>query len=91
MMGSDSRMPHGGAGFVFNRLLLCGMTDWPGYVRDVFAMVKPGGWAQMQDFEEMFYLYGKKLEDEPERRWLKEFRKGAKVKGMDLDCGKNTK
>jgi trans-aconitate methyltransferase len=72
MMGSDSRMPHGAGDFVFNRLLLCGMADWPGYVRDVFAIVRPGGWVEMQDFEEMFYLHGKKLEDEPEWRWLKE-------------------
>jgi hypothetical protein len=67
------------------------MTDWPGYVRDVFKIVKPGGWVEMQDFEEMFYLHAEKLEDEEEWRWLKEFRRGARAKGMDLDCGKNTR
>jgi ubiquinone/menaquinone biosynthesis C-methylase UbiE len=91
LMGSDPRMLFGTADFVFNRLLLCGMTDWPGYVRDVYRMVKPGGWVEMQDFEEMFYLRGVMLEDEAGWRWLKEFRRGAKAKGMDLDCGRNIK
>jgi hypothetical protein len=91
LMGSDAQMPYGTADFVFNRLLLCGMTDWPGYVRDVFKMVKPGSWVEMQDFEEMLYLNGEKLGDESEYHWLSEFRKGAKAKGMDLDCGKNIK
>ena len=67
------------------------MTDWPGYIRDVFKMLKPGGWVEMQDFEEMFYLRGEKLEGRTEWRWLREFRRGPKEKGMDLDCGKNTK
>lgn len=89
-MGTDPRLPFGTADFVFNRLLLCGMTDWPGYVRDGFKMVKSGGWVEMQDFEEMFYFRGMRLEDEDEWCWLKEFRRGAKAKGMDLDCGKNT-
>jgi hypothetical protein len=31
-----------------------------------------------------------RLEDEDEWRWLKEFRRGAKAKGVDLDCGENT-
>ena len=67
------------------------MADWLGHVRDVFAMVKLGGWVEMQDFEEVFYLHGKRLEGEAEWRWLKEFRKGTKAKGKDLDYGKNTK
>ena len=87
-MGTDPRLPFGTADFVFNRLLLCGMTDWPGYVRDGFKMVKSGGWVEMQDFEEMFYFRGMRLEDE--WCWLKEFRRGATAKVMDLDCGKNT-
>lgn len=48
-MGTDPRLPFGTADFVFNRLLLCGMTDWPGYVRDGFKMVKSGGWVEMQN------------------------------------------
>jgi hypothetical protein len=90
-MGLDPRLPCGTADFVFNRLLLCGMTDWAGYVRDVFKMLTPGGWVEMQDFEEMFYLRGKKLGDEADWNWLTEFRMGAKAKGMDLDCGKNAR
>ena len=89
LIGLDPRLPTETADFIFNRLLLCGMTDWPGYVRDVFTMLKPGGWVEMQDFEEMFYLRGEKMDGEKKWRWLREFRRGARGKGMDLDCGRN--
>jgi hypothetical protein len=58
LVGTDPRLPFGTADFVFNRLLLCGMIDWPGYVRDGVKMVKSGGWVEMQDFEEMFIFVG---------------------------------
>ena len=41
---------------VYRQLLLCGITDWPGYVCDVHAMLRPGGWAEFGDLvEAIFY------------------------------------
>lgn len=93
IMGTDTCLPFGTADFVFNQLLLCGMTDWEGYVRDVFKMVKPGGWVEMQDYEEMFYINGKPVDIDRfgPWRWLWAFRAGAKAKGIDLDYSKNMK
>jgi len=91
IMGLDPRLPTGTADFVFSRLLLCGMTDWPGYVGDVFKMVKPGGWVERQDFEEMFYLRGEKMDGEKEWRWLRECRRCDRGEGIDLDYGRNTR
>ncbi len=56
LVGEHPRLNFGSADIVYNRLLFCGMTDWPGYVRDVFKLLKPGGWAEMADYvEDVFY------------------------------------
>jgi len=56
LAGVDPRLQFGSADFVFCRLRLCGMTDWAGYVRDAFEMLKPGCWAEMRDsVEDVFY------------------------------------
>ncbi len=89
LAGTDPRLRLGSLDFVFNRLLICGMTDWPGYVREVAALLRPGGWAEMQDCAYVWYLNGKVCSDE--WAWMKALREGAERKGMDLDCGRNIK
>ena len=56
LAGVDPCLRIGSAGFVFSRLLTCGMTDWQGYVRDVLKMLKPGSWAEIDDdVEDVLY------------------------------------
>ena len=89
LVGVDPRLSPGSRDFVFHRLLICGITDWPGYVRDVFSLLKPGGWAEMQDAAYVWYSDGKVCSED--WAWLNALREGAKRKDMDLECGRNIK
>ena len=89
LVGVDPRLRFESADFVFSRLLLAGMTDWKGYVRDVFKMLKPGGWAEMDDYvEDTFYTDNRSVPRE-QWEWLRSIRAGAYRKGLDLDAGLN--
>ena len=71
-------------------MLLCGMTDWPGYVQDAFHMLRPGGWAEMADYvEDTFYTDGRSSVPREDWEWLRAIREGGKRKGLDLDAGLN--
>ena len=89
LAGMDPRLGHGSLDFVFHRLLICGMTDWPGYVREVFSMLKPGGWAEMQDCAYIWYSNAKVCSED--WAWLSALREVAKRKDIDLECGRNIK
>jgi SAM-dependent methyltransferase len=71
--------------YIFSRLLVCGMTRWPGYVGDVFALLKSGGWAKMHDLDYKVFKHCTRLDEGWE--WMVALRRAAKAKRMDLDCG----
>ena len=37
--------------YVYSRLLSLGMTDWPGYVKQISSILAPAGWFEIQEFE----------------------------------------
>lgn len=89
LAGEDARLPFGSVDFVFSRLLLCGMTHWPDYVRDVLKILKPGRWAEMGDYvEDVFYEDNRSVPRE-EWEWLCSLRAGGVQQGLDLDAGLN--
>ena len=49
--GDDSRFAAGSFDYVFHRLLIFALTDWPAYVSVVQSLLCPGGWAEMQDMD----------------------------------------
>jgi hypothetical protein len=53
----------GSADFVFNRRLICGITDWPLYMQKVLWLLRPGGWAEMQDLSYVWYRNGRVCSD----------------------------
>ena len=66
------------------------MTDWPGYVRSMFAMLKPNGWADFGDYvEDTFYSDESHGQPREDWEWLRALRAGGLKKGLDLDCGLN--
>ena len=92
LAGADPRLRFGSADFVFSRMLLCGMTDWPGYVREVLKMLKPGCWAEMGDYvEDCFYSDNGNNKSTPREdwEWLRSLRAGGARLGFDMDCGLN--
>lgn len=87
--GVDPRLPYGSADYVYSRLLICGMTEWPGYVRQALKMLKPGGWAEMGDYVERVYYTDMRLVAHEDWEWLRSIRTGGAKQGLDLDAGLN--
>ena len=87
LAGVDPRLQFGSADFVFSRLLLCGMTDWAGYVRDALKMLKPGCWAEMGDFVEDVFYSDNRVVPREKWEWLRSIRAGGVRLGLDLDSG----
>lgn len=91
LAGKDPRLQPNTFDLVYSRLLLCGMTDWPGYVRDMFAMLKPGGWADFGDYIEDVFYTDARCQPREDWEWLRAIRLGGDRKGLDLDCGANVR
>ena len=89
LAGVDPCLQFESADFVFSRLLLDGMTDWEGYVRDVFKMLKPGCWAEMDDYVEDTFYTDNRIVPREQWEWLRSIRAGGFRKGLDLDAGLN--
>ena len=84
----DGRLAPGSFDYVFSRLLIFGITDWAAYMRDtVVPMLKPGGWAEVQDLDYVWFKHGHVCS--ADWKWLRAIREGARQKGLDLDCGSN--
>lgn len=86
---NDLRLAPGSTDFVFSRLLVLGMTDWPGYLRDIASLLRPGGWAELQDFSLEWYLHGTLISGQ--WPWMRALSSAAERKGWDLNCGRNIK
>ena len=76
---------------VFSRLLILGMPDWQGYVNDVVALLKPGGWVELQEYDLDWISRPEGQIISHEWGWLAALRKQATAKGWDLNCGTNMK
>ena len=89
LLNHDDRLSLSSADFAFSRLLILGMSDWPGYVRAMASLLRPGGWMEMQDYACELYLNGQCCSDE--RGWFQALCGAAEKKGWDLRCGKHVK
>ncbi|KAL8896445.1 MAG: hypothetical protein Q9207_007702 [Kuettlingeria erythrocarpa] len=87
LLTSDARLAPGSTDFIFSRLLVMGMTDWAGYVRDMVSLLRPGGWVEMQDFSLEWYLHGSRCSQDWE--WLNALFLAAQQEGRDLRAGPN--
>lgn len=76
----------GSFNYIFHRLLVLGMTDWPGYLKKVEALLAPGGWAEMQDYDlSVLNAAGERASD----GWWHWscFREDAEAMGLDTAVG----
>jgi len=89
LAGSHSRLPLNSIDFVYHRLLVWAITDWRDYMRQVFALLKPGGWAEMGDYVENFFFSDNRMVPCKEWEWLRVLRESAAFQGFDLDAGLN--
>jgi hypothetical protein len=81
----DVRLAPGSLDYVFQRLLICGMTDWPNYVKTAVSSVKSGGWIETHELD--FHVWENGVEVKHEWPWQQEqIRMAEEVMGLDLRC-----
>ena len=85
LLTHDERLSPSTASFIFSRLLILGMADWPGYIRDMTSLLQSGGWIEMQEFVFELYRHGKCCS--AEWGWLRALHEAAEKRGWDLRCG----
>ena len=72
--------------YLFSRMLVYGMTDWPGYIAQARDLLASGGWLELQEIHTVYY-------DENENLfsgswgWLKEQSDAWAERGLDIHCG----
>ncbi|KAL0933875.1 umta methyltransferase family protein [Colletotrichum truncatum] len=59
--------------YIFCRYMLCGIGDWPKLVQNIFDHLNPGGWAEFQDMDSLYYSDdGTLTEKHATRKWNKQ-------------------
>ncbi|KAL8947787.1 MAG: hypothetical protein Q9222_005972 [Ikaeria aurantiellina] len=96
--GGDERINRGDFDYIYQSLLICGMTDWPGYLRQMILLLKPGGYLEMHEVAETWYKTSSSSSSLPNRedpiishdwKWMQAMRRGAEQLGLDTDIGIN--
>jgi len=58
--------------FIFCRYMTACILDWPGLVKNVYNNLTPGGWAEFQDFDLLYYSEDGSLTDSHDTlKWIK--------------------
>lgn len=80
-----------GFDYLFSRLLICGMNDWPGYLRKAFSLLNADGWAEMHDLDWVWFdaSSGRVISDDWE--WLKVLKSAAEERRLDFEGGSGVK
>ncbi|TKA25061.1 hypothetical protein B0A50_06125 [Salinomyces thailandicus] len=74
---------------IYSRLLLCGMSDWPQYLRTCFQLLRPGGWTEIHDLDWIWYdRDGNDISATWD--WLTRLRAAAEKRGLYFRCGSRT-
>ncbi|TKA70818.1 hypothetical protein B0A55_07431 [Friedmanniomyces simplex] len=70
---------------IYSRLLVCGMSEWPRYIRKEFSLLKSGGWAEVHDVDWIWYDKQDRIisDDWP---WWRELRSVGESRGLDFSC-----
>ncbi|KAL8642056.1 MAG: hypothetical protein Q9228_001222 [Teloschistes exilis] len=90
--GGDERIKEGEIDYIYQRLLICGMTDWPGYIRQMAGLLRPGGYMEIHDYAEVWYQRpsspgGSDILISNDWKWHLAMRRGAPELGLDLNIG----
>ena len=86
----DPRLASDSLDYAFARLVVCGMTEWPKYVRTVANAVRSGGWVEMHEWD--FQVSENGVNVSNEWPWLQAEVQGAReTKGLDMRCAQKLK
>ena len=72
--------------FVFSRMLVFGMTDWPGYIAQAVSLLKPGAWLELQDVDIMAYNEDRTLRSKS-WEWHRNQQQAFSALGLDIEVG----
>ena len=84
LASTDGRFAPGSADLVFNRLLICGMTDWKRYIETAARMLRLGGYLEVQEVEWRWYREGEVIGEDWD--WRKAYYAALEAKGLDEYC-----
>lgn len=70
----------------WSRLLIMGMTDWPGFFKKEFELLKPGGWAECHEMDSIWYD-SKGREWLTDKTWRQRLAKGLETMGLYEHAG----
>ena len=86
LIGVDSRFDLGSFDYIFHRLLIFGVTNWPGYIASVGRLLRPGGTLEIQ--EPNMNIQSAKSEPLGDSMlWYRSFRPDAVAMGLDVEIG----
>ena len=86
LIGRETIFALGSFDYVFQRLLVFGLTDWPEYIALITALLKPSGWLEVQEATMQIHSG----EDEPisDTWWhYPQLRADALALGLDIEIG----
>lgn len=82
----DSKFQPGSFDYIFERLLILGITDWPGHISAISSLLKPSGWLECHEFAWRIYAAsGAPLLQDKEA--FKAVEAGGKEIGLNLQIG----
>lgn len=86
LISKDPRFQVGSFDYVFERLLILGITDWPGHISAISGLLKPNGWLECHEFAWRLYSPSEKniLESDPAYQAVKA--DGTAI-GLNLEIG----
>ncbi|KAK4151117.1 S-adenosyl-L-methionine-dependent methyltransferase [Chaetomidium leptoderma] len=74
--------------FIFCRYMTCCIKDWPGLVKSIHDNLKPGGWAEFQDFDLQYYSEDGSLKDDSHTlKWITALLEAANKLGREPCTG----
>ena len=56
LASTDDRFAQDSADLIFNRLLICGMTNWKGYIETAVKMLRPEGYLKISEVGWRWYI-----------------------------------
>ena len=71
--------------YAFSRYLVLGMTDWPGYMAQLFSLLAPGDWAELQE-PELTWRDAKGEDVSQGWTWFHTMNNVVSKKGVDMQC-----
>ena len=95
---SDERLMNGDLDYIFGRFLIAGMTSWPGYIRQMATLLRPGGYFEMHEVSYRLYKCSSATPRVPSDEdpaigadwpWQRALLRGEEQLGLDTDIGPN--